>query len=759
MEKKAKWWRIADSNILTDIAVWLILLVPLLVYVGIYEPFGFGRYAMFMFFLAILLLGSLFTFGGGAASRLVRHSSQSEGGSLGVDWWKQPIIWLIGIWWLVAILASMAGVNPARSWWGTVTRAEGLFFLTGLIILGINLLVLVRREAGWLKIFSIMTWVGAISSLYALLQPLKLPLMLTIADTGRASGLMGNPIFFGQLLLLTIFFTLYFIYTTKGKLRWAYVASLLLQLIGLLMTVSRGPLVGLAVGVVVWGIGWWFLHGRTNVRVRWPWLIGGLATIVVVVGSLLYLWPQQWQRLFVLGDTFRARLSIWETAWRAIMAKPWLGYGNENARYGLTHFYQSGLGDISLGETTADRAHNLILDQLLINGWIGLIIMVIVMGCLLWLLWRRFRLAKQQGNLALAVLIWSLLSTAVAYLIAIMFAFDVITTSVYITVIIAGIIFFVSPELPVSIKLPLIYPLTVCLVLVGLTFFDIKYLVPAWRIGQDVKSAQTAVKRNDYRGANQFYAKAQEPINPYRWSYLTTYPPFARQYALLLIDAKQLTPANAIIADGIRVLNNIQKNEPDRVGLFIEYPILYAVGSYVDPRYEVNVQKSFDELIKEFPNHEYLYVREAQSLIGIGEYSEAKQVLDRAAQFKSVPQEVWFWRAVVRIKLGDSDQVAITDDLRQSMAINRIVTSDPDVIRLVVNYLVQVREWQLAASYQEKLVDIVPNDLTELSNLLTIYRSEGKLDDVVRIAREIVAMDPTKQAEVEKFLQSIGRIL
>lgn len=748
MDRPIKWWRITDSNILADIAIWLILLLPLLLYVGIYEPFGFGRYVMFMFFLAVLLLGSLFTFGGGAASR-----------SLGVGWWKHPVVWLIAIWWIVAVLAATTGVNPARSWWGTVIRAEGLFFFTGLLILGFNLLVLVRRKASWLKIFSVMTWVGAVSGLYALLQPLKLPFMMTFSEqSNRASGMMGNPIFLGQLLLLTIFLTLYFIYISKGKLRWAYLTSLLLQMLGLFMTVSRGPLAGLVVGVVVWLIGWFILQAKGKMRMRWSWLIGGLLSLAVVVGSLLYLWPQQWQRLFVLGDTVRARLGIWETAWRAIMARPWLGYGNENARYGLTHFYQSGLADISMAETTTDRAHNLIFDQLLMNGWIGLIIMVVLVGCLLWLLLRRFRLAQRESNFTWAILIWSLISIMTAYLTALMFAFDVVTTSVYITVIIASVIFFVSPILEKSIKLPLVFIITTGLALIGLIFLDIKYLLPGWQIGRYVKSAQSAEKRNNYRSANQFYIKAQEPINPYRWPYLTTYPSFARQYALLLVDAKNPAAAGEIINDGLRVLDGIKRNEPDRIGLFIEYPILYAVGSYINPRYEANIRSSFDKLIKEFPNHEYIYVREIEALIGIGKYSEAKQMLDQATKLKSVPQELWFWRAVVRIKLNDRNRIAIVDDLRQAM-MTKSTNLDPDVLRLVVNYLVQARQWQIAVYYQEKLVDVSPADLTEHSNLLTIYKELGRLDDVVKIAREIVTLDPTKQTEIQKFLQSIGRTL
>jgi len=379
----------------------------------------------------------------------------------------------------------------------------------------------------------------------------------------------------------------------------------------------------------------------------------------------------------------------------------------------------------------------------------------------LWTLWRRFRSAQRQENLVMAMLVWSLISTVLAYLVSLMFVFNVVATSIYIVVLITGTIFLVSAELKESVRINLGWPIFGGLLLVGLIFLDIRYLIPAWQIGQYVSSARAAVAHRDYRSANQFYIKAQGPLNPYRWPFLTTYPTFARQYALLIIDKeKNLSWASEIAIDGLRVLGSIQRNEPDRIGLFMEYPILYAVLSYGDPNYQTKVMESFAELTKEFPNHEYLYVNGARALMGLAKYAEAKQVLDKASQFKSVPRELGFWRAVAMIRLEDRDKATIIADLAQSVS-EKVVFNDgdQDVLRSVTSYLVTARQLQLATYYQEKLVGLLPQDLTEHSNLLTLYKDTGRLDDVVRVAREIVTLDPTKQAEVQKFLQGIGRSL
>lgn len=746
MNKPLNWWRITNSNVLADIAVWLILLMPVVVYPFVYEPFGFGRYVIFMFALAGLLLGSLLAIG---RVRLERR------------WWTHPLIWWLVIWWVIAVIAAFTGVNPGRSWWGTTIRAEGLFFVTGLIIFGLNLLVIARHEATWLKMFSIMTWVGAASGLYALLQPLNLPLMLPIGEGGRAFGLMGNPIFLGQLLLLTIFITLYFVYSSAGRWRWVYLASLLLQVLGIAVTVSRGPLIGLAAGALVWLIGWLLLRGRGKLRTCWPWVFGGVVAMAAVAAGLLYKFPDKWQRLLLTGDSIRARLEIWKTAWRAIQDRPWLGYGNENARYGLAHSYQSGLADISVGETTADRAHNLILDQLLTNGWIGLAVMVIIVGCLLWVLWRHFRASRRQHDVAKAILVWSLLSTLVAYLVSMMFVFDVVATSIYVTIIIAGIIFLVSPKLPEPVRISLGWPILSGALLIGLLFFSVRYLVPAWQIAVNVQSAIVSASRLNYRSANQFYAIAQGPLNPYRWPLLTSYPTFARKYALLVIDKeKDFNKANNIVFDGLRVLGNIQMNEPDRIGLFMEFPVLYTVLSYSDPNYVAKAKESFYGLTEQFPNHEYLYINGARSLMAVADYTGAKQLLDKATQFKSVPRELGFWRAIAMIKLKDKDQATIISDLKKSVTENiRFNDGDQDVLRLVSSHLVLTHQLDTAVYYQEKLVDLSPRDLTEQSNLLTLYKDLGRLDDVVRVARDIVTIHPSRWTEVQEFLRTIGRSL
>jgi len=739
--------KLSDANCWVDLFIWLILLMPLVVLPTVHQPFSFGRYIFFMFVLVGLALCLL-------AVRVWQ---------LNYAWWRQPIFWLALVWLVVAIISASVGVNPFRSWWGTVSRSTGMFFYIGLWLMGWLLLLAVNHKEQWLKIFSIMSWVGGISAFYAILQTLKIPGIYIISSGERVAALMGNPIFLGQLLLFTILLTLYFALTTSRKIRILYLISLALQLIAMFLTASRGPLLGLVIAGLMWLIGGWYIY-RQHFRWQWKWVISGGIGGVVLVGLIGWLIPQaNLIRIFDLyNSSFQARLITWRTAWLAIQDRPFLGFGNENTWYAFTHFYQPGLANLGFGETIVDRAHNFFLDQLLANGWLGLLAAGLVFGYVGWGLWYYFRKQVQQGNHNQALLGWSLLVIIIAYLLANMTAFDTVTTAIYSGVLLTGIIAILTPELLQlnQVQSFWFWRIIIGVLLISLIFLDGKYLAPAFRTGNYIKIANSAYGKSDYQTAAKAFAKAQETVNPYRWSFLTNYPSFARKYALLLADEKP-NWANSMAEDGLRVATNIQKQEPDRIAVFMEYPILYTILSYYNPIYVPKAEEAFNKLVKEFPNHEYIYLNWARSLMGMGKYSEARQVLNQLSdRFKVLPKSFTFWRALADIKLKSSDRQHIINDLQ--ITIDKKMSfyeGDQDILRLITAYLVSIKQWQMAGYYQEKIVKLSPQDVKEKLNLAAIYKELGEYNKAREQALMIIKLDPSKLEATKQFLQSIGQTL
>lgn len=742
------WLKLSDSNIIANLSIWLILLTPLILYVYVYQPFSFGRYIIFIFVTTGLLLGLLF-------SRTIKFYYQ---------WWRQPIFWITLIWLIVAIISASIGVNPFRSWWGTVSRSTGMFLFLALWIMGWSLLMLINRREGWLKIFSIMSWVGCISSIYAILQILKIPGVYIMSYGTRASALIGNPIFFAQLLLFTIFLTLYFLFGSSGKIKWGYLLSLLLQLIAIILTASRGPLLALGMAGLIWFIGW-LLILKPRVKFTWRiWTYGGIVSALLVTIIYFLLPKTSLDRLLnIFNSSLSARLITWQTAWQAIQARPVLGYGNENGWYAFTHFYKPGLADISFGETIVDRAHNFVLDQLLVNGWVGLVVLLTLLGYLIWSLWCYVRKSIEQNNSTEALLGWSLLVIVLAYFLANLTAFDTITVMIYGVVILSGVIVIVSKNLanPVKLQLAWIWQTLTFLLVIGLVLFDFKYLVPAIRIGQSVGLADNAAKHNNFRIAASAYAKAQGIINPYRWLSLTNYPNFARVYSTQLLSDKNVSWADSMAVDGLRVLNSIEKEEPDRVAILLEKPILLTILSISDKQYVNKVQEAFDNLVKTFPNHEYIYLNWARALLGVGKYAEARQILNQLeSKFKVLPIEFEFWRAVTDIQLKSRDQKYVITDLQTTISRGmNFADGYQEVLKIVASYLVNLNQWDSAKYYQEKIVNLLPNSVDEHINLAAIYKELKIYDKATEQARIVVKLDPTKTEATKQFLQTIGQTL
>ncbi|MBU1082953.1 O-antigen ligase family protein [Patescibacteria group bacterium] len=749
MKNWIKILKLTESNWLTNLAIWLILIVPLVFSTAMYSPFGFGRYVWIMFVLAFLSLSLLV----------------SKKWEINYFWWRHPIVWLTSIWLLITVISSLVGVNTFRSLWGTVSRGgTGVFFFLALWIMGWLLLLAINNREHWLKFFSVMSWVGGFSALYAVFQTLRISWLPIIDSGSRASGLMGNPIFFGQLLLLTVFITLYFAVVSRGRLRWWYIASFILQFIAIFLTASRGPILGLIIGIIIWLIVFQLFYRKTW-KANWRWVTGISFAVVGAITTIVLLAPRlEFTRIFNFSsDSVITRLVTWQTAWDAIQAKPFLGYGLENAWYAFAHFYKPGLAGINFSETVIDRAHNFILDQLLVNGWLGLLVMLVILIYLILALWRYTKNESQRDNLPKVILGWSLIVTLVAYYVANLTAFDTIVTNIYGAAILAGVVALLSEDSPKQILLKpvLLWRFVLILIFCCFVFFDIKYLVPAVRIGRNVELALSTQRRGDYQGAAKAYADAQGPLNPYRWSFMTNYPIFVQQYNSLLLREEKYDWVSSITVDGLRVISNIKQHEPDRVAILMQEQILLAVLSNFEKTYEEKAEKSFNKLVEEFPNHEYIYINWARTLMGMGNYTKALDVLNDIPQrFEVLPKEYEFWRALANIQLKSNDRNQIVEDLRVNITRNMNYSDgDQNVLRFMTAYLINRNEWKIAGWYQEKIVILSPEDVDERINLSAIYKELGEYDKAAEQARIVVQLDPSKTELTKQFLQSIGRSL
>jgi tetratricopeptide (TPR) repeat protein len=177
----------------------------------------------------------------------------------------------------VYVLSSIFSLEPALSWLGNYTRAQGtVVFLCYVIMFGVVLSELRTREQINRILYSLVA--GSVPiGLYAILQHLGAdPLRWSNPIAGRPSASMGNPIFLGAYLAMVIPLAFGLVMGAVRRARRAgkriqgYAALicsgavLALDAFALFVTKSRGPALGLAAAAYVCMFLWLVLERNTG---------------------------------------------------------------------------------------------------------------------------------------------------------------------------------------------------------------------------------------------------------------------------------------------------------------------------------------------------------------------------------------------------------------------------------------------------------------------------------------------------------------
>jgi hypothetical protein len=158
---------------------------------------------------------------------------------------KNYLFLAICFFFIANIIATIFSVNPFRSFWGNAERMEGvwsLFFYLSYFFLLFTLFQF-NHQAKKTIFYSILI-VTTLISFIELQQAF-------IDKQERPSATLGNPTYIGFLNLLTIFLILYFYFEAKTFKKYFYVPLIALNFLSLIVSQTRGSILGLLVGIFV----------------------------------------------------------------------------------------------------------------------------------------------------------------------------------------------------------------------------------------------------------------------------------------------------------------------------------------------------------------------------------------------------------------------------------------------------------------------------------------------------------------------------
>lgn len=287
----------------------------------------------------------------------------------------------------VLILATIFGIAPIISFFGSYFRQQGLFtflhyglfFL--LLLLTFQLIRGKEREHFFQRILFAFSLSGSLAALYGIFQKFGFDPFFKDFFTdflfGRIFSTLGQPNLFGTWLLFPIAASMYFALRKERRQIIFGLIGLFLQTVSLTLTLSRAALLGFFV----------FLFSCLLIRlwekVRKKLVFGII--IFLFIASLGMLILQGYRdapfaknpfiaRFIFSGESLRSiesRLTIWNGTSRIFLDSPFLGYGPETLSMTFPKYQAAKLLDLESYTSIADRAHNIILDLLGTTGLFG----------------------------------------------------------------------------------------------------------------------------------------------------------------------------------------------------------------------------------------------------------------------------------------------------------------------------------------------------------------------------------------------------
>jgi hypothetical protein len=313
-----------------------------------------------------------------------------------------PIFITAGAFILSIGLSVLFAIDKYRAFWGNVERAEGFAGIVFYFAF-FPLAYLIFSRKDWIWFFKATLLAGLI---------LFIDQVLSIPSNARPGSFTGNPSFLAGFFLFVIMSALVVIYDSKKyrpvfRYAWQIASGLmaLASILGIFFTQTRGTILGLGAGFVALAIYWAAkgkgiaLYKKLNLRTAAIILIS-----VLVIFSAFFIATQKdsfWQKIpgmdrftnLTLGSSndgsVQTRLISTEIGLNAInpansgYVRFIFGWGQENFDVAYNNFYNPRYFEFE--QQWFDRAHDKIMDALVMNGALGLLAYLSMWGSFVWM--------------------------------------------------------------------------------------------------------------------------------------------------------------------------------------------------------------------------------------------------------------------------------------------------------------------------------------------------------------------------------------
>jgi len=294
----------------------------------------------------------------------------------------------------VAVLSTVLAENTLIAVFGERDRLLGLVFIVDMAVLYLATAVAMRdrRDWSWLAAAIAAGALGAFA--YGAIQFAGLdPIGWAASSRVRPFSTFGNPDMFGHFLSAAVAGAAAVAVlpssSGRGRVLAGAVATAGLALAAVAAT--RGVVLGLGAGGLAL-LALIVLDRRRRSAALRP-LLASTAVVLVALGMIVAVTPLGARVAATLGGAgLQDRLLIWDSAWRAALDRPLLGWGPDSFGVAYARYRQPGSQQFLFDfPFLTDQAHSWVLQQAATLGFIGLGVLLALSGTAVALLLTRAR--------------------------------------------------------------------------------------------------------------------------------------------------------------------------------------------------------------------------------------------------------------------------------------------------------------------------------------------------------------------------------
>ncbi len=732
---------------------------------------------------------------------------------------KSTLLYVYSAFIFILLLADIFSINPLRSFLSNFERMEGFTTHAHLFVYFLMLITLFKDKASWVKYKTVLFISNIPVLILALLQLLGLPnfgpmkYLSALRDAIHSKfyptqggvqldASLGNSTY---LAIYVVFFIFLFLISyleersRKAKNNWIYLVMVILNLIVLFYTQTRGAQVGFAVGIFVSAIIIYF-GGKKYKELKVKRNISLSIIVAVLIGYLglisfgnssfiqnsstlnrlskissfanpitlpakiseikkeLYNPSSTYQSLLAIsGDgTFTSRILNIKMSLEGFTERPVLGWGQDNYFY---VFAKHNDARMYAQEPWFDRSHNVFMDWLIAGGILGLLAYLSLYVAAIWMMWSK-KHGKNYNSSHDFIEKALLTGLLVAYFIHNIFVFDNLISYILFFVVLAYIAIRFNGdkedkknhEYGDIERRKIIYgPVILMLLLLSLYFLNIKYI----KANRDIISGLAPQTRQN--------ESAIDALNRSLDSF---------KNAIKIGGIAELESREQLAQNTLNIINQIQSSNLPNTE---EYASVYKLASdsiiatkdaylellekKIDPRslaifstFLRNVGDAEDSLIYGRMAHEYAKNKQTisaeyiQSLLTNGKYEDANKI---AREMYDSDRSYDLSKTI--LALTDM-YVGNFDEAEKFLTINNIVQVDASVVKA---YRLQKQESRII-NILKKNLEIDPKNISSAILLAQIYVDSNMKNSAIVVLNNLKKAMPEMATQIDEYIKSLN---